>query len=360
MKEPLRAAAVGVGRIGVFHARHLQEVARESGKCSLVAVVDRYGDTAKRVAEQLQTEQKEKIHAFQSVEALVESGVATGAVIASRTEDHESDTRPLINAGLRVLLEKPLTYSVDSARAFCDHLAERPDRERALMQAFMRRFDAPLIYAKQLLDGGLIGEVFKIVSILEDDAPPPTGYNSPGLLRDMSVHNIDETIWLLGRRPTKVSALGASVHNHKVTTVTEDYDDGFMQLEFAEDIIAQIQVTRNHVAGYRNETHIYGDRALICVGRFQEDPLVVNVETFTRSGGPTRKTFQMRDFGIQVPVFLERFGPAYKSQIEQYVQCCLEDQPFPVTQTDGLNALQVTESAVQSLCNDGASVPIAY
>jgi myo-inositol 2-dehydrogenase/D-chiro-inositol 1-dehydrogenase len=360
MDDPLRIAAIGVGRIGIFHARHVQELALETGKCSLVAVVDPHEDTAQRVAKQLQADQQDTIRAFKSVEALLESELANGAVIASRTEDHVSDARPLIDAGLRILMEKPLAHSINTASEFCDHLSESPERKDAVMQAFMRRFDAPLIHAKELMDKGLVGRVFKVVSILEDDAPPPVGYNSPGLLRDMSVHNIDETIWLLGNRPVTVSAFGANIHNHKVTTVSEDYDDGFMQLGFTDDVVAQIQVSRNHVAGYRNETHIYGDKGLICVGRFQEDPLQVSVESYTREDGTTKKSFRMKDFETKVPVFLERFGPAYKLQVARYVECCLEDTPFPVTQEDGLNALQVTQAAVQSLERDGSKVSINY
>lgn len=360
MSDPLRVAAIGVGRIGIFHARHVQELAEETGKCLLVAVVDPHEDTALRIAKQLQNSQKETVHAFKSVDELLAADLAKGAVIASRTEDHLADTRPLIDAGQRVLLEKPLAHSVEAAAHFCAHLSKKPECNVALMQAFMRRFDAPLIHAKGLIDNGLVGSVFKIVSILEDDAPPPVGYNSPGLLRDMSVHNIDETIWLLGERPSTVSAFGANLHNHKVSTVKEDYDDGFMQLEFTGGAIAQIQVTRNHVAGYRNETHIYGDKGLICVGRFQEDPLHVSVEVYQKGEIVHKKTFQMRDFGTGVPVFLERFGPAYKAQVAGYVECCLEDTTFPVTQEDGLNALQVTQAAVQSLERDGCKVSIEY
>ena len=176
----------------------------------------------------------------------------------------------------------------------------------------------------------------------------------------MSVHNIDEAIWLLGNRPVTVSAFGANIHNHKVTTVSEDYDDSFMQLEFADEVVAQVQVSRNHVAGYRNETHIYGDKGLICVGRFQEDPLGVSVEAYKRKEVVSKRKFQMRNYETDVPVFLERFGPAYKSEVERYVECCLEDTPFPVTQEDGLNALQVTQAAVQSLENDGSKVSIKY
>ena len=145
MNKPIRMAVVGVGRIGVFHARHVQELARETGVCELVAVSDTYGDTASRVAAELQADQATEIHAFNDVSDLVASDLIDAALVASRTEDHERDARVLVDAGCRVLLEKPLTHSLASAEAFVADLNRDPRRKNALMLAFMRRFDAPLL-----------------------------------------------------------------------------------------------------------------------------------------------------------------------------------------------------------------------
>ena len=126
------------------------------------------------------------------MEELVAADAADGAFIASRTENHYRDAQTLIDAGWRVLMEKPLTHSLATAREFAAYLDADDFRRTALMQAFMRRFDAPLLWAKVLLDQGAIGAPFKIVSILEDPVSPPEGYNSSGILSDMAVHNIDE------------------------------------------------------------------------------------------------------------------------------------------------------------------------
>ncbi|MBT3603676.1 MAG: Gfo/Idh/MocA family oxidoreductase, partial [Candidatus Latescibacteria bacterium] len=162
MNKPIKMAVIGVGRIGVFHAKHVQEIARETGKCELVAVVDTYSDTAQRVAQELQTDQEAKIHAFNSVQDLAQADLIDGAFIASRTDAHEPDARNLIDAGCRVLLEKPLTHSLDSAQAFVNYLDADEGRSQALMQAFMRRFDAPLMKVKELLEQKVIGKIFKI------------------------------------------------------------------------------------------------------------------------------------------------------------------------------------------------------
>ena len=96
MGEILRLAVVGVGRIGVFHARHVQELAGERGDCELVAVVDTHADTAKRVARRLQGNQESTLHHFKNIDDLLDARLIDAAVVASRTEDHCADTLLLV------------------------------------------------------------------------------------------------------------------------------------------------------------------------------------------------------------------------------------------------------------------------
>jgi myo-inositol 2-dehydrogenase/D-chiro-inositol 1-dehydrogenase len=361
MDKPIKMAVIGVGRIGVFHAKHVQELARETGKCDLVAVVDTYSDTAQRVAKELQTDQETKIHAYNSVEDLAKANIIDGAFIASRTDAHEPDARTLIDAGCRILLEKPLTHSLESAKDFVEYLNADETRSQALMQAFMRRFDAPLVKVKELLDQNLIGNIFKITSILEDPAPPPVGYSSPGLLTDMSVHNCDEILWLLnGLLPEYAAAFGSNLHNTFVSTVVEDYDDAFLQMWFPGKLVGQVIVSRNHVAGYRNESWVFGDKGVIHVGNFQENPLSVTVEAYSPDGIISQETFALRDYGDDVPVFIKRFGEAYKNELDYFLDQCLNNAPFNVTHEDGLNAMRVALAGAAAIRPKEDTLKIEY
>src|SRR4051812_9703254 len=187
----------GLGRMGAIHALHAFELARDTQNCELVALAEPDVERARRflVATGL------NIPVFSSVQSLATSGICNAAVIATRTEDHRDHATTLIRAGCRVMLEKPLTGSLETDRA----LARELDRDypHALMLGFQRRFDEPMRHAKELMASSAIGRVFKIFSALEDSDPAPNGYKSGGILPDMSVHNVDEILWLTGRTPTQ-------------------------------------------------------------------------------------------------------------------------------------------------------------
>ena len=102
------------------------------------------------------------------------------------------------------------------------------------------------------------------------------------------------------------------------------------------------------MAGYRNETWVFGEEGLIHVGGFQERSLIVQLEIFDREERVERSAFEMRDYGAPVPVFIERFGPAYKRELGYFVTQCLADEPFSVDQEDGLSAMKVADAGQRS------------
>ena len=76
------------------------------------------------------------------------------------------------------------------------------------MLAYQGRFDEALQHAKRLMDQGAIGRPFKIASALEDSGPVPPGYVSTSLFLGMSVHSLDDILWLTGKMPTGVVSIG--------------------------------------------------------------------------------------------------------------------------------------------------------
>lgn len=355
MSQPLKIAVAGLGRIGAIHALHAHELSSETPDCELVAVAESDTARARRFTEQVNRE----LRVFTSLEALAEARICDAAVIATPTGKHWQDAATLIAAGYRVLLEKPLTGALETDRQFAAELDR--NHPQALMLALQRRFDAPLQYVKELVDSAAIGRIFKIYSALEDSNPAPEGYESGGILPDMSVHNVDEILWLTGRTPRAAMVIASRIYGYRLPTFDEDFDDALLYLWFDSEMVAQVQVSRNHVSGYRVETIIFGEEGHIHIGRFEQKPFEVLVEAYGRSGRAERiayRSFPMRDYGRPQPEFADRFGPAYKAELRTFIDCCRKHAPFPTTHRDGVRAQAVISAGMNAVIQSEQTAPV--
>jgi predicted dehydrogenase len=166
----------------------------------------------------------------------------------------------------------------------------------------------------------------------------------------MSVHNVDEILWLTGSMPKAALAIGSRIHSHRLTTCQEDFDDALLYLWFDPEMVAQVQVGRNHVSGYRVETLLFGEDGQIHVGRFDQKPFEIVVEAYGRRGRAeplAYRAFRMRQYGRPLPEFVDRFGAAYKGELATFIECCQAEAPFPTTHWDGLRAQQVISAGMQ-------------
>lgn len=360
MTNRKKLAVVGVGRIGPHHARHLQELSRERENCELTALVEPNRASVEAIHADLQSRQQGRLELYSSVEEMLAAQTIDGAIVASSTDSHLAASRPLVESGIRILVEKPLAESLASTRDFAGYLEADPVRQDQVMVGYMRRFFEPLVLAKHLMDSGSLGRVFKVVSILEDPRPPHAGYESGGLLVDMAVHNVDEIQWLLGDTPIEVRAIGSNIYSHRTSPVKEDYDDGFVQLRFSESRIGQVTVSRNHVAAYRTETWIYGEDGMIHLGNVRMDPYAIDFDAFDREGRTLdQRSFSLRRSDPDVPPFIARFTSAYYAEAKSFLDCLESGAPFPVTHRDALDVARTVDGAQRSLAQDGSVVNLA-
>lgn len=332
--------------MGQIHGLHVHELMHETGTCQLTALAEINPDRASCFMNEIGHE----VPVFSSIEELARAGVCDATVIVTPTDLHREHAAILVAVGQRVLVEKPLTGTLEGDRDFAAEL----DRgyPNSLMLAFQRRFDPPLQYAKRLMDDGVIGRVFKIYSALEDSNPAPNGYVSGGILADMSVHNVDEVLWLTGRMPEAALAIGTRIYSHRLTTSEEDFDDALLYMWFSHELAAQVQVGRNHVSGYRVETILFGEEGQIHVGRFEGKPFDIVVEAYGRRGRTEPLAYQhfaMRDYGRPLPEFVDRFGAAYKAELAAFIDCCRTNAPFPTSHRDGLRAQQVISAGMTAV-----------
>lgn len=148
---PVRVALVGAGWYGAL--AHAPAVADDPA-AELVAVCDRDRDRAREVADTYAVP-----HVFDDLGTLVRAGVADAVVLAVPHRAHHPLARTALDAGLHVLVEKPMTLTAADAW----DLVERSERARlALVVGHTYHFTTAAARVRQRLRAGAIGEVVQI------------------------------------------------------------------------------------------------------------------------------------------------------------------------------------------------------
>ncbi len=193
--RPVRCGVIGVGRMGRHHARVYAQLA----DCKLVGVVD---GSADRRAEH---SEKWNCRAFETVDQLLNEGVDVVS-IATPTTAHYDAAKPLLEAGVACLIEKPLAHDVDTARKLKD-LAEKTGT--CLMVGHIERFN-PVMRAMQKAAASGPGIIPRFMQVIRVS---PMTFRSVdiGVVMDMMIHDLDVVIMLMGKEPDFIRAAGVSV-----------------------------------------------------------------------------------------------------------------------------------------------------
>ena len=189
MTNKLRTAVIGCGRLGGFHAQKL--AARDD--IDLTAVVDPLSKNSNRVAAECHTE------ARADYSGLMDQ--IDAAVIAAPTYLHHRIASEFIEAGVHLLVEKPLC----TTRAEADELVAIARRRRVVLQVgHVERFNP----AFQAAVGHLAG-----VKYIEAARANGFTFRSTdvGVVLDLMIHDIDLVLSLVGNPVRNVEALGVSV-----------------------------------------------------------------------------------------------------------------------------------------------------
>ena len=189
MSDQIRVAVVGTGYFGRFHANHYSR----NPRAKLVAVVDANEERARAVAAEFGAE---PAFDYRSVIGRVDA-----ASVAVPTTLHYEVARPLIEAGINVLIEKPITETVESATALTK-LAE--ERNVVLQVGQIERFSSSYRALSTLIADPLYFESYRI-------APwKPRGIEVDVIL-DLMIHDIDMIMGLVPSRVATVDAVGTPV-----------------------------------------------------------------------------------------------------------------------------------------------------
>lgn len=193
--KTVRLGIVGLGNIGRYHAEYLTQgkVARAqlTAVCDAYAPLDRYAP--------LQT--------FSQPEMLFQSGAVDAVIIATPHYQHTTLGIAALEAGLHVMVEKPISAHKADAERLLGAAAKRPQQVFAGM--FQLRTEPRYEKIRQLIRSGELGEVVRLSWIITDWYRTDAYYASGGwratwkgegggVLLNQCLHNLDVLGWLFG------------------------------------------------------------------------------------------------------------------------------------------------------------------
>lgn len=293
----LRAGVIGVGYLGRFHA---QKWAALAG-AELVAVADSDAARAAAVAAEVggiaHTDYRDLLRRVEVVS------------VAVPTEHHYRVVRDCLEAGLHVLVEKPITQTVAEADALID-LAAR--RGRILQVGHLERFNPAWLALQPHL-----GQPPRFVEAHRLAPFKPRGTDVSVVL-DLMIHDLDLILSAVGSTVTEVRASGTAV-------LTDGIDIGNARLEFANGCVANLTASRVSTATLRKMRLFLKDRYLaVDFGQRQVQ--------LARRGDDPHTPIAVDE--VAVPA-----ADALQTEIEAFAAAVREGRPPAVSGEDGRRAL---------------------
>lgn len=301
MSSPLRAAVVGAGYLGRFHAQKYASLP----DVELVAVVDPDRERAQRVAEETGAP---AVNDYREVLERIDC-----ASLAVPTPLHFAIARDLLAHGVDVLVEKPLTSTVAEGRELV-RFAQRGGR--ILQVGHLERFNPALRKVRALLSGPRFIECHRLAPFVDRGT-------DVDVILDLMIHDLDVILSLVDGEVDQLEAVGVPV-------LTPHVDIANARLRFRSGCIAN--VTASRVALKRERK----------MRLFQSD-MYVSVDYGQRHIRIARR--QVKDGGphIEVEELSLGDGDPLFAEIDHFVRCVRTRQTPLVDGATALRALELAE-----------------
>jgi len=211
----IKVGVIGVGYLGKFHA----EKYAASPKAQLVAVADIDAGRAKEIGAKVGAESVADYRAL--------LGRVQCVSIAVPTKYHYQVARDFIEAGVDVLVEKPLTADIAEAR----ELVERATKQRVILQVgHLERFNPAIRRLEGVVKEPKFVECHRLAPFIERG----TDVN---VVLDLMIHDIDVIASLVRSPVERVEAVGVPV-------LTDKPDIANARIKFANGCIANVTASR--------------------------------------------------------------------------------------------------------------------
>ena len=306
----LAVAVIGVGAFGRNHARVYHELAQQGEPIRLVGVVDSNLTRAEAVAKEF------GCRPFGSIEQLLSThSEVQAASVAVPTVHHLTVSRQLMEAGMDVLIEKPLAPSLGEA----DELIALARKCGRIAQAgHLERFNPAVRAALPLITKPMFFEVHRL-SVFT-----PRSLDVDVVL-DLMIHDLDAVLSLVNSPIAEVRAAGLPILSNKV-------DIANARIEFESGCIANFTASRVSTERVR-KLRFFQPRQYVSIDYGRQDVLVFTVGegSGTPSANPEIKVFKP-------PVSPEE---PLRAEIRSFLHAVRTRETPVVPLEDGRRALEV-------------------
>jgi predicted dehydrogenase len=328
MSEPLPVAVIGAGHMGRHHARIYSKLPG----ARLVAVIDTDLERARALAEPLGAAYAETLSP-----AL---GEIAAVSVATPTNGHLAVSRPLLERGLGVLIEKPIAPTLAEA----EEIAALAARHDAIVQVgHTERFN-PAVRAVERL-----GVRPKFI---ETHRISPFTFRSAdvGVVFDMMIHDIDILLYLVKEQVERVDAVGVNV-------LARHEDIANVRVTFDRGAVANLTASRLALKTER-KLRVFAENAYVSLDYQKKVGIAItldrnldvlelarkhNVDDLAQLAGV--------DFGKMVQVEPLTIEPrdALEDELATFLECVRLRRPPPVSAEDGVAAVRLAERIVDTI-----------
>ncbi|HEU4456867.1 MAG TPA: Gfo/Idh/MocA family oxidoreductase [Longimicrobium sp.] len=215
MSAPVRVGVIGVGSLGFHHARILREVPG----AAMAGVFDASPERTAAVAAEL------GVNGFRSLEEAL--GSVDAAVIAVPTTGHAEVALAALDAGVHLLIEKPIASTLEEAEAI---VARAEAGGLTVATGHVERFNGALRACEEYLEEPRFIESHRL-------APFGPRGTDVAVVLDLMIHDIDLLLGLVRRPVEQLDAVGIGV-------LTPNVDIANARLVFGGGAVANITASR--------------------------------------------------------------------------------------------------------------------
>ncbi len=313
MTTQLNLGLIGAGRIGRLHAENL---AYRIPTARLLAVSDIILPAAEKAAADFGLPA-----AYEDHRRILDDPNIQAVIICSSTDTHAQMIEEAAAAGKHIFCEKPIHLNIDRI----EQALQAVDAAGVKLQiGFNRRFDPNFRRARDVVASGQIGEPHLVRITSRDPEPPPLAYIkvSGGIFLDQTIHDFDMARFLIGDEVEEIYATGGVMVDPAIGEAG-DIDTTLITLRYQSGVLGSIDNSRKAVYGYDQRVEVFGSEGMVIVGNAKPDTAMIA----DRSGEHS---------ALPLFFFVERYTESYLNELNEFIDCVLNDRTPPVSGRDGL------------------------